>query len=312
MRRLDVRVARAGEAVVALVVGEDGLRLARIEQIGSLYEDKIGDLDQEFLQLFANQAALAILNAELMVKTKVIQEELETRKKVERAKEILMVRRKMTGDEAHRWIQKKSMDSRKHVRQVAEAIDTGREGGRQGQIQVTAAGDVDGCAAGLVAGAVRVGGASRGGLGEGFFEGLADGVAAQLSDVLGRDAWAQIRKREDLDVHGAIVLPVSGSSVKISASASDDGSVTQVKFLVDGSSIGTVSSAPYEVTWDGRDDEGRPVPCGLYWAVLEILPDEPGAEPEITERSIMLYDIDAETSTSAMTLALVSASYCFT
>jgi len=70
----------------------------------------------------ASQAAVAILNTELMVKTKVIQEELETRKQVERAKEILMVRRKMTGGEAHRWIQKKSMDSRKHVRHVAEAI----------------------------------------------------------------------------------------------------------------------------------------------------------------------------------------------
>jgi len=70
----------------------------------------------------ANQAAAAILNTELMVKTKVIQEELETRKLVERAKEVLMRRRKMNADEAFRWIQKRSMDSRKSMRQVAEAI----------------------------------------------------------------------------------------------------------------------------------------------------------------------------------------------
>jgi AmiR/NasT family two-component response regulator len=70
----------------------------------------------------ANQAAVAILNMELMVKTRVIQEELETRKLMERAKEILMRNRNMRGDEAHRWIQKRSMDSRKSVRQVAEAI----------------------------------------------------------------------------------------------------------------------------------------------------------------------------------------------
>jgi signal transduction protein with GAF and PtsI domain len=70
----------------------------------------------------ANQAAVAILNTELMVKTKVIQEELETRKLVERAKEILMRRRNMRGDEAHRWLQKRSMDSRKSLRQIAEAI----------------------------------------------------------------------------------------------------------------------------------------------------------------------------------------------
>ncbi len=70
----------------------------------------------------ANQAAVAIMNTELMVKTKVIQEELETRKLVERAKEIVMQRRQSSGEEAYRWIQKKSMDSRKSMRQIAEAI----------------------------------------------------------------------------------------------------------------------------------------------------------------------------------------------
>lgn len=74
------------------------------------------------LTAVANQAALAILNTELMVKTKVIREELETRKLVERAKEILMSRRNMEGEAAFRWIQKRSMDSRKPLRQIAEAI----------------------------------------------------------------------------------------------------------------------------------------------------------------------------------------------
>ena len=74
------------------------------------------------LTAVANQAAVAILNTELMVKSKVIQEELETRKLVERAKEILMSRRNMDGEEAYRWVQKKSMDSRKSMRQIAEAI----------------------------------------------------------------------------------------------------------------------------------------------------------------------------------------------
>ena len=70
----------------------------------------------------ANQAAAAILNTELMVKTKVIQEELETRKLVERAKEILVRRQKVDAEKAYRWIQKRSMDSRKSLRQVAEAV----------------------------------------------------------------------------------------------------------------------------------------------------------------------------------------------
>jgi GAF domain-containing protein len=74
------------------------------------------------IQTIANQAAVAILNTELLVQTRVIQEELETRKLVERAKEILMKRRNKTGEEAYRWIQKRSMSTRVSMRQIAEAI----------------------------------------------------------------------------------------------------------------------------------------------------------------------------------------------
>ncbi len=74
------------------------------------------------IKAVANQAAVAIFNSELMVKTRVIQEELETRKLVERSKEVLMRRMDLSAEEAHRWIQKKSMDNRKPMRQVAEAI----------------------------------------------------------------------------------------------------------------------------------------------------------------------------------------------
>jgi two-component system, response regulator PdtaR len=44
------------------------------------------------------------------------------RKLVERAKEILMHRRNLKGDEALRWLQKRSMDSRKPLRHIAEAV----------------------------------------------------------------------------------------------------------------------------------------------------------------------------------------------
>jgi signal transduction protein with GAF and PtsI domain len=70
----------------------------------------------------ANQAAVAIFNTELMVETRVIQEELEIRKLVEKAKEILSRRRNMSGEQAYRWMQKRSMDSRKSMKTVAEAI----------------------------------------------------------------------------------------------------------------------------------------------------------------------------------------------
>lgn len=83
---------------------------------------EFSDIEVNLIQAVANQAAVAILNTELMVKTKVVQEELETRKLVERAKEILMKRRNKTGEEAFQWIRKRSMDTRKPIRQVAEAI----------------------------------------------------------------------------------------------------------------------------------------------------------------------------------------------
>ena len=83
---------------------------------------EFSETEVNLITAVANQAAVAILNTELMVKTKVIQEELETRKLVERAKEVLMRRRNMTGEQAYRWIQKRSMDSRKSMLHVAEAI----------------------------------------------------------------------------------------------------------------------------------------------------------------------------------------------
>jgi signal transduction protein with GAF and PtsI domain len=79
-----------------------------------------GEID--ILSAIAAQAALVIENTELMVKTKVIQEELETRKTVERAKGILMKDRRMDESEAYRMLQRYSMNNRKSMREVAEAI----------------------------------------------------------------------------------------------------------------------------------------------------------------------------------------------
>jgi signal transduction protein with GAF and PtsI domain len=70
----------------------------------------------------ANQAAVCIENTELLVKSKVIQEELESRKLVERAKGILMKEQGLDEENAFRKIRKKSMDSRKTIREIAEAI----------------------------------------------------------------------------------------------------------------------------------------------------------------------------------------------
>ena len=83
---------------------------------------EFSETEVNLITVVANQAAVAILNTELMVKTRVIQEELATRKLVERAKDVLMQQRNLNGEDAYRWLQKRSMDSRKSMREVAEAI----------------------------------------------------------------------------------------------------------------------------------------------------------------------------------------------
>jgi signal transduction protein with GAF and PtsI domain len=86
------------------------------------YPHHFTDTEEAVLTTVANQAAICIENTELMVKTRVIQEELETRKLVERAKGILMKEFKLAEDEAFHRIRKKSMDTRRSMREVAEAI----------------------------------------------------------------------------------------------------------------------------------------------------------------------------------------------
>lgn len=80
------------------------------------------EFEINLIEAVAQQAAVAIFNTELAVKTQLVQEELETRKLVDRAKEILMTRRAMTAEAAYQWLRKRSMDSRKSIRAVAEAI----------------------------------------------------------------------------------------------------------------------------------------------------------------------------------------------
>jgi signal transduction protein with GAF and PtsI domain len=83
---------------------------------------KFSEVELNLITAVANQAAIAIENTQLMVKTKIIEEELEKRKLIDRAKEILMAKKGLPGEMAFRWIQKKSMDTRKSMKEIAEAV----------------------------------------------------------------------------------------------------------------------------------------------------------------------------------------------
>ncbi len=74
------------------------------------------------IKSIANQAAIVIENFRLVVESQVIQEELESRKAIERAKGILMKRENLSEQGAYKLIRKYSMDKRKSMREVSEAI----------------------------------------------------------------------------------------------------------------------------------------------------------------------------------------------
>jgi GAF domain-containing protein len=76
----------------------------------------------DVLTAVANQAAVAIENAELDLRARSAEEALTTRKLIERAKEILSLEANILPSEAYRLIQKQSMDTRKSMREIAEAI----------------------------------------------------------------------------------------------------------------------------------------------------------------------------------------------
>lgn len=79
------------------------------------------------LTVVANQAAVAIENANLMLKSKLIEEQLKTRKSVERAKGILMKWQGVSEEEAFKKIQRQAMNARRTMREIAEAIIMAKE-----------------------------------------------------------------------------------------------------------------------------------------------------------------------------------------
>jgi len=74
---------------------------------------KFNSVEEKILVSIANQAAISIDHAELFIQTKLFQEELETRKKIARAKDILMDELKISGTEAYKKIRNQSMKMRK-------------------------------------------------------------------------------------------------------------------------------------------------------------------------------------------------------
>ncbi|MDP2653565.1 MAG: GAF domain-containing protein [Candidatus Omnitrophota bacterium] len=74
------------------------------------------------LQMVANQAAVAVENTKLVEEALKAREALETRKLIERAKGILMRMSNLSEEAAYKVIHKKSMDTCKTMKEIAESL----------------------------------------------------------------------------------------------------------------------------------------------------------------------------------------------
>ena len=90
-------------------------------------EREFSEEEVQILLGVANQAALAVENTKLLAEKVTAVENLETRKKVDRAKGILMNRQKISEADAFRKIQKQSMEKRRSLKEIAEAIIVSEE-----------------------------------------------------------------------------------------------------------------------------------------------------------------------------------------
>lgn len=81
-----------------------------------------GEMESNLLAAVGKLVGGAVENALLVEETLALKEALEIRKVVEKAKGVLMKRRKLSEEEAFKIIQKESMDTRKSLKEIAEAI----------------------------------------------------------------------------------------------------------------------------------------------------------------------------------------------
>ena len=109
----------------------DKSALSEIEAASGETEVKPAALTSEdeirALSTIANQAAVAIEHTRLLDEAVATRKALETRKLVERAKGILMEDNRLTEAQAFRMLQQQSMQRRKSMQQVAEAVVLARE-----------------------------------------------------------------------------------------------------------------------------------------------------------------------------------------
>lgn len=98
---------------------------SRVVGVLNCYTSKVHSFSEEEVKILvgvANQSAVAIENTHLFAEKAAAEEALETRKKVERAKGIIMKKHGVSEEEAFRLLQKQSMNERYSLKAVADAV----------------------------------------------------------------------------------------------------------------------------------------------------------------------------------------------
>ncbi len=118
-RELAVKEGLSSMVAVPMVVKDRAIGVINVytKEPHVFSSDEVG-----ILQVVANQAAAAVLNTRLMEEALKSKEALETRKIVERAKGILMKMNDLSEEAAYKMIHKKSMDSCRTMKEIAESI----------------------------------------------------------------------------------------------------------------------------------------------------------------------------------------------
>jgi two-component system, response regulator PdtaR len=78
--------------------------------------------DIQMLTAVASQAAIVLKNTELRIMKEVVERELEERKTIERAKEIIMEKKKVSGKTAFDLLRRQSMNTRTSMARIAESV----------------------------------------------------------------------------------------------------------------------------------------------------------------------------------------------
>ncbi len=83
---------------------------------------KYSKKDIKFLEIIGKQLGGILEVSRLISETNILKDALETQKLVNKAKAILIKQNKFTEEQAHKMLVKKSMDRRKSLKEVAEAV----------------------------------------------------------------------------------------------------------------------------------------------------------------------------------------------